>query len=106
MQEVVVIEDATKSDEEISQPPTKDDENKESNGPPNNNDDRAKSKAFLERFETEETRFLTNEELQRMLFLKQLNVLDLQQRKLELEINNPNNILFDISGLNLTNGSV
>lgn len=64
----------------------------------------AKSQDFVSQFETEQTKGLSNEELQRIVFLQQLKVLELQKKKLELEMNtNSNSILFDISGLNVSN---
>lgn len=66
----------------------------------------AKSQDFVSQFETEQTKNLSNEQLQRIVFLQKMKVLELQKKKLELEIDATSNpILFDISALNYLNGS-
>lgn len=58
---------------------------------------------LLDRFETEETKMLTNDQLQRIYFLQKIQVLELKKAKLENEIKNSNQFLFDLSGLNVSN---
>lgn len=60
------------------------------------------SQEYMDQFETEQTRNLTNDQLQRIVFLEQIKVLELQKKKLQNDINNPNPLLFDISGLNVS----
>lgn len=62
----------------------------------------AEAQNLLDRFETEETKTLTTDQLQRIIFLQQIQVLELQKKKLENDLNS-NQILFDISGLNVSN---
>lgn len=65
-----------------------------------------KSEFFASQFETEDTKGLSNEQLQRIVFLQQIKVLELKHKKLELEVNAETNpVLFDISGLNGLNVS-
>lgn len=63
------------------------------------------SQDFVSKFETEDTKMLSNEQLQRIVLLQKVNVLELQKKKLELEINNFNPMLIDISALNSSNVS-
>lgn len=63
----------------------------------------SKSEDILNRFETEDIKLLNFEQLQRFVLLQQLQVLELQKKKLELDAINSNPILFDISALNISN---
>lgn len=63
------------------------------------------SQDFVSKFETEDTKVLSNEQLQRIVLLQKVNVLELQKKKLDLEINNFNPMLIDISALNSSNVS-
>lgn len=68
--------------------------------------DELQSKSFANQFESEDTKGLSNEQLQRIVFLQQIKVLELQKQKLELEVNAASNpILFDITGLSELNVS-
>lgn len=54
-------------------------------------------------YETPQTKLLTNEQLQRIVLLQQLNVLDLQRKKLECDAKATtivNNIDFELIGFN------
>lgn len=56
---------------------------------------------LLKQLETDQTKHLSNEQLQRVVLLRQIKVLELQQKKLELTSDVP--VLFDISSLNVSN---
>lgn len=60
---------------------------------------------MLQLLETSQTECLTNQQLQRVVLLRQIKVLELQQKKLELEIANASDtpVVFDISSLNVSN---
>lgn len=62
----------------------------------------AEAPNILNQLESEDTRPLTNEQLQRIILLKQIDILDLQKQKLTNEVNNSGPLLLDISGLNVS----
>lgn len=63
----------------------------------------SKSQDFVSQFETEDTKLLSSEQLERIVLLQKVQVLELKKKKLELQISNSNPILFDISALNASN---
>lgn len=65
---------------------------------------KSRSQAFASKYESEETIFLSNEELKRIVLLQQIKTQELKQKKLELQIAGPKNpFLFDMSALNVSN---
>lgn len=59
---------------------------------------------LVNQFETDHTKHLSNEQLQRIVLLRQIKVLELQQKKLELDIGGVDApVLFDLSSLNDSN---
>lgn len=60
--------------------------------------------ALLDKYETDETRQLNDSQLRRLILLKQLKVLTLQQERLEaIDAQTPKDVVFDFVGFNDSN---
>lgn len=53
---------------------------------------------ILDGYETDETKFLDNEQLKRLVLLKQIKVLNLQQQRLEGQVVADKDVVFDFVG--------
>lgn len=53
---------------------------------------------ILEGYETDETKMLTDEQLKRLVLLKQIKVLNLQQQRLEGQVVGEKDVVFDFVG--------
>lgn len=63
-----------------------------------------KVEGFLNKFETNDAKYLTTEQLQRVALLQRIKIQALKQKKWEMQVNNPN-FSFDFSAFNPLNVS-